>query len=106
MPSNSDQNLFGIIALQMDFVRREELVAATAAAIERSCEFLGLNVRHVSLDREDRLETRERVRTSSYQQVAEPIYARAAGRWTRYRRHMEPLLDVLRPHLERYGYEA
>jgi hypothetical protein len=46
------------------------------------------------------------VRTSSYQQVAEPIYTRAAGRWRRYERHFAPWLTALAPFMNHYGYEA
>ena len=37
------------------------------------------------------------MRTNSYQQVAEPIYQRAAGRWQRYRKYLEPCIATLRP---------
>jgi tetratricopeptide (TPR) repeat protein len=98
------QSAESILPLQLKYVRYEDLVDDTAASIDGVCEFLGLDAGGVNLDREARLETRERVRTSSYQQVAEPIYQRAAGRWIRYRRHLENLLPRLRPHMERYGY--
>jgi hypothetical protein len=36
--------------------------------------------------------------------VAEPVYQRAAGRWRHYRRWLEPVLPLLAPHVERFGY--
>ena len=35
------------------------------------------------------------VRTTSYQQVAEPVYQRSAGRWVNYREQLQPLLPTL-----------
>lgn len=44
--------------------------------------------------------------TPSYAQVSEPVYRRAAGRWTRYRSQLEPALDILKPWMERLGYST
>ena len=47
---------------------------------------------------------REHIRTASYSQVSEPIYARAAGRWERYRDEMAAVLPILAPWAKRMGY--
>jgi hypothetical protein len=44
------------------------------------------------------------IATPSYAQVTEPINAAAVGRWTNYREYFEPILPVLQPWLERFGY--
>ncbi len=85
-------------------VRYEDLVANPGQALAGVCRFLDLDAGNLRLAGADRLATRDRVRTSSYQQVGEEIYDRAAGRWTRYRAHLDPLMSPLRPHMERYGY--
>ena len=36
--------------------------------------------------------------------MTEPLYARSAGRWTRYRTHLEPIFPVLEPWIDRFGY--
>jgi hypothetical protein len=48
---------------------------------------------------------RGRIKTASYSQVAEPIYSRAAGRWLHYRKHLEPVLPVLKRWIDKFGYE-
>ncbi len=93
------------IDLPVITVRYEDLVTDMPGALAPVMEFLDLDPGTVSFDREARLATRDRVRTSSYQQVAEPIYARAAGRWKRYERHLAPWIPTLAPFLERYGYD-
>jgi hypothetical protein len=46
------------------------------------------------------------VRSASYQQVAEPIHRRSAGRWVHYRPQLAPYLDALRPLAAHYGYSV
>jgi hypothetical protein len=36
--------------------------------------------------------------------VTQPIYRNAVNRWIRYRKHLEPVLPVLAPWVERLGY--
>ena len=48
---------------------------------------------------------RGRINTASYHQVVQPLYSHAKGRWERYREHMEPVLPMLAPWVERFGYE-
>lgn len=45
------------------------------------------------------------ISTPSYENVAEPLYTRATGRWRRYRSHLEPYLDRLQPYVEAFGYD-
>lgn len=92
------------LSLPLLTVRYEDLVEDMAGAMAPVCAFLNIDPESLSFERDARLGTRDRVRTSSYQQVAEPIYQRASGRWQGYRRHMEPLLPLLEPMMRRYGY--
>jgi hypothetical protein len=38
--------------------------------------------------------------------VSEPIYQRARYRWRRYAKYFEPLMHLLEPHIEYFGYQA
>ena len=44
--------------------------------------------------------------TASYDQVTEPLYTRSIDRWRSYRRHLEPVLPILAPLIDRLGYEC
>jgi hypothetical protein len=90
--------------LRHDYVRYESLIASPADELGRVCDFLGLTFDPAMIDDDARQATRERVRTNSYQQVAEPIYQRASGRWQRYRPYLEPVIEQLQPHAKRLGY--
>ena len=43
-------------------------------------------------------ETQRPVRTASMQQVRQPIFKSAVGRWRRYEKHLGPLLEALGPY--------
>lgn len=46
------------------------------------------------------------ISTPSYAQVTEGVHRRAVDRWQHYREQFEPVLPLLQPWLERFGYEA
>lgn len=46
------------------------------------------------------------ISTPSYAQVTEGIHRKAVNRWHAYREHFEPVLPILRPMLDRLGYDA
>jgi tetratricopeptide (TPR) repeat protein len=85
-------------------IRYEALVADAESRLAAVFERLGLDWSADLLDPEHRLRQRERVRTTSYQQVTEPVYRRAVGRWQHYRRYLAPHFDTLATHVERMGY--
>ncbi len=93
------------LPLHPHWVRYESLVADPAAELAAACAALKLDVREEMLDPAQRMKGRERIQTNSYQQVAEPIYRRAAGRWHHYRRWLTPVLPLLRPHIQWLGYD-
>jgi len=100
------QQLESRLSLRLEYVRYEALVEDVEIELDRVCAFLELSRENTKSQAQARLQTRERVRTASYQQVAEPIYQRAVGRWTRYRQHLQPHIPLLMQHIKRYGYAA
>lgn len=91
--------------LRVHYVRYEALVADPEQQLVAACAALGIAPVAAMLDPARRLENRGRIQTNSYQQVAEPVYRRAVGRWQNYRRWLEPVLPLLRPHLEWLQYD-
>jgi len=47
-----------------------------------------------------------RIDTPSYNQVIEPIYKRADGRWTKYADAFAPIMPTLEPWILKHGYES
>lgn len=83
----------------------ENIVADRDRELRPLFDFLGLEWHDNVLAHETTARGRGHIKTASYAQVVEPIYTRSAGRWQNYREHLEPVLPVLRPWAEKFGYE-
>jgi tetratricopeptide (TPR) repeat protein len=84
----------------------ENVVADRERELRGLFDFLELDWHDAVLDHQTTALNRGRIKTASYAQVVEPIYTRSAGRWQRYRKHLEPILPVLAPWAEKFGYEV
>jgi len=85
-------------------VKYENIVADRERELRGLFEFLGLDWHDAVLDHQSTALKRGRIKTASYHQVVEPIYTRSAGRWEKYRKHLEPVLPVLEPWAKKFGY--
>lgn len=93
-----------LFPLNVHTIVYERLVEDVEAEVRPLFDFLGLDWRDEALDHRATAKARGLITTASYSQVVEPIYKRAAGRWEGYRHHLEPILPVLRPWVEKFGY--
>jgi tetratricopeptide (TPR) repeat protein len=82
----------------------EELIEDVEGQVRPLFDFLGLDWHADALDHTRTAKSRGLITTASYSQVTEPIYKRAAGRWERYREHLEPIFPTLAPWVEKFGY--
>ncbi|GAB6053982.1 tetratricopeptide repeat-containing sulfotransferase family protein [Magnetospira thiophila] len=87
-------------------LRYEDLVDDFEGTLRPLASFLDLPWTDDFKNFADTARKRSRVRTPSYDQVTQPIYRSASGRWTRYRSQMEPVLPLLSPWAEHFGYEC
>jgi tetratricopeptide (TPR) repeat protein len=85
-------------------LKYEDLVQDFEGTCKSLIKFLGLewddnlhNYQKTALDR-------GRINTPSYNQVIQPLYKQASGRWTNYQEQMQPVLPVLQPWIEAFGY--
>jgi tetratricopeptide (TPR) repeat protein len=86
-------------------LKYEQLIADSAAGIERLCSFLRLPRHEAMLAPGEHARARGFISTPSYAQVVEPISNRAVGRWKHYERHFgSDALALLTPWIERWGY--
>ncbi|MFL6764108.1 MAG: tetratricopeptide repeat-containing sulfotransferase family protein [Sphingomicrobium sp.] len=95
-----------ILGIPVHTVVYEKVVADRESELRPLFNFLGLDWHERALDHQATARGRAHIKTASYAQVVEPIYSRSAGRWVNYRKHLEPVLPVLRPWIEKFGYEA
>lgn len=93
-----------VMPLDVHELRYETLVTDAAGTMRELVGFLGLAWEDGVLAHQDTARARGLIRTPSYAAVTEPINTRAAGRWHRYREQMAPVLPLLQPWAERFGY--
>jgi hypothetical protein len=91
--------------LQLDLyqVRYEDVVLNLEGAARGLCAFLGAAFEQGMLDYRATALKRE-IATPSARQVIEPLYSRSIGRWRRYEEELKPVLPMLAPWAERFGY--
>ena len=93
-----------LLDLNVIEIKYEDLVAD----IEQTCggilEFIGAPWHPGVLRHERTAQSRPYIRTASYNQVIQPLYGVAVGRWLRYREYLEPILPTLEPWIESFRY--
>lgn len=93
------------LPLNTHVVRYENLVSNLEVEMRGLLDFLEIDWNPSVLDNQKAAAGRQHIRTASYAQVTEPIYSRASGRWRRYRSQIAPILPILKPWVDRMGYE-
>ena len=84
-------------------VRYEDLARDQERQVRRMLDFVGVpfDPAHLRFH-----ENRRRAPTASYAQVTEPLYGRSVERWRAYRAQLAPVISILRPVIERLGYDC
>jgi len=95
-----------VLPLAWHRIRYEDLVDDVEGQVRGLFEFLGVGWDDAVLAYTAHAQNRGRIFTPSYQQVSQPIYTRSRYRWRAYERELEPVMAVLRPWIEYYGYDA
>ena len=95
-----------LLPVSVHTVLYERIVQDREAELNPLFDFLGLGWDAKVLDHQKTALSRGRIKTASYSQVAEPIYSRSSGRWRHYAEHLAPILPVLKPWIEKFGYEV
>lgn len=86
--------------------RYESVVSRFDEHVARLGHFLGLEDASPMARFAEHARGKGYISTPSYAQVTQGIHGKAVNRWHAYREHFEPVLPILRPMLERLGYEA
>jgi len=93
------------LPLDLHVIRYENLVADFEGQTRAACEFLGVDWHDGLHDFATTARDRQ-IRTPSAAQVRSGLYSTGAGQWRRYEKHLEPILPILQPWIERFGYDA
>lgn len=84
-------------------LRNEDIVADFDGQIRALCDFVGLGWVDALRDFANRSRVRD-VATPSATQIQQGLERRGIGQWRRYAPEMAPVLPVLAPWVERFGY--
>jgi tetratricopeptide (TPR) repeat protein len=95
------QALLGSTVIEL---RYETLTQGLEADTRRICEAVGLPWHAGMLDPAAHALKKGYISTPSYHQVVQPLNRKAVDRWRRYERYFEPVLPVLAPMMQRWGY--
>lgn len=82
-------------------VKYEEIVDQPQAHVQILLDFVGETYDERCLTFH---ENRRYARTASYAQVTEKLYTRSRYRYRNYLKHLEPVIPILKPAIERLGY--
>jgi hypothetical protein len=96
----------GVFGSTVLVTRHEDLVADIGGEARRIADFLQLDDTAPMLAFDRHAREKGFIGTPSYSQVVEPVNRKGVGRWLAYRPWFEPLLPILAPLLERWGYAA
>lgn len=97
------QEYIAVLPVKYHRIRYEDLVSDQAGESRRLLEFLELEWNENVLRHDEHARTRS-ITTPSYHQVTQPIYQDAKYRWKRYAEYMQPVLPVLQPYIDYFGY--
>ena len=92
------------LSLAIHFIRYEDLVADFEGTSRALCDFLGVEWTENLKDFAETARKRA-IATPSSTQVGRGLYSEGAGQWRHYDFALKPVLPILQPWIERFGYE-
>jgi tetratricopeptide (TPR) repeat protein len=92
------------LPLQLREVRYEDLVGDFDATVREICEFVGICWNDSMRDFGGAADGTLEARAQSRRQIRMGLYTGAAGRWRHYAEQLAPVLPILQPWIEHFGY--
>jgi tetratricopeptide (TPR) repeat protein len=93
------------LALPFQTVRYEGLVEDLRREVEGVCAFIGVEWNDAMLDFVETARGRA-IRTPSARQVERGLYSEGVGQWRAYAAQLAPVMPLLAPWVEKFGYPA
>ncbi len=99
------QQYRSLLPLRVHTVRYETLIEDLEGTVKPVLDFLELEWDEGIRNYAETARARKLIGTPSYNQVTQPLYTRARGRWERYLEKMGPVMPRLEPWISQFGYE-
>lgn len=91
------------LPLALRMLRYEDLVDAFEPKMRTICEFIGIEWQDEMRHFAERKKARS-IATASSTQVVRGLYREGIGQWRRYANEIAPILPILRPWVDKFGY--
>jgi tetratricopeptide (TPR) repeat protein len=91
------------LPISVHTVRYDVMIDDVEAETKKICDYIGVPWQESQADFATHALRRGKIPTPSYEQVSQPIYRSALGRWEKYRDYFEPHLPALQPWIDKYG---
>lgn len=98
------QKSASLIELNSHTLKYEALLDDFDGEVGKLLEFLGVGWDDTVREFDRHARERGAINTPSYQAVSEPINTVARYRWRRYEKQLAPVMDILGPFIEAFGY--
>ena len=93
------------LPLDLAEFRYEDLIVDCRSSLQRICDFIEIERQDSMLDLVGAATSVDR-RSASLPQVRRGLYKDGVGQWRRYREQLTPVLSILQPWIERFGYPS
>ena len=87
-------------------LRYEDMLDDFDGYVRRIGDFIGVEDASAMADYHGHAKRKGYIATPSYTRVIQPPDKTSVGRWRRYERYFEPVLPILQPAMQHWGYEA
>ena len=81
------------------------MVADFEGRMRAVCDFIGIEWSE-SMREFNKHVSRVNINSPSATQVRRPLYGEGIGHWRKYANQLQPIMPILKPWVERYGYPA
>ncbi|MEM9449007.1 MAG: tetratricopeptide repeat protein [Cyanobacteria bacterium P01_E01_bin.6] len=99
------EQLRTVLNLDVFEIRYEQLVENLEESVQPMLKFIGVDWDDSIANYREYAKTQKgKIHTPSYSQIVQPLYKDATYRWKRYKKHLEPVIPLLAPHVQRLGY--
>lgn len=97
------QHYVNLLPLSVHMVRYEKVVTGFEREVGALLAFLGV-LWHEDVSAFSQRSVGQHISTPSYHQVSQPLYTRSTGRWHSYKDRFQPVMPILQPWIESWGY--
>jgi tetratricopeptide (TPR) repeat protein len=99
------ERMMEVLPLQFHRIRHEDVIDNFEGEVRRVCDFIGVEWNDAMVNFEERRKVRS-ISSPSAAQIAKGLNREGVAQWRHYREQMAPILPILQPWVERFGYPS